>query len=174
MQCHTLSSSVGMEDSIIVNLCSAIPIYCNNQLLLFQQIYKGGKNVIVKSGNGLDNRMGKAGLYLLYSKTNIPEVIFVPLKRPPAGEAYLQIANLQEKEYVTSRALYGDVLHSGLAPGTISSPLLLFAPMDLPIEMKTNVTTDPCRGWCTKPDTWNILCSTNNPDSRLCVVELFM
>ncbi|QST01384.1 hypothetical protein IMZ31_07445 [Pontibacillus sp. ALD_SL1] len=83
----------------------------------------------------------------------------IPLREPPTGETYFQLLHLNPStQPVVVKARYGDVLHRCLDyKGTIE-PILLYTPMDVPIDINQSkeLNTVSLEGYVTQPNVYTI------------------
>jgi len=94
---------------------------------------------------------------------------------PPQDEAYLHILHLDiSKPLINVKARYGDNVAERLAYKMSSDPLLLFAPMDLPIDFYTidNERFESTEGYVTKKNSQVIFTLIEHAKYPLWGIEL--
>lgn len=86
-------------------------------------------------------------------------LLSLPLREPPAGETYFQFLHLNPSiQQVVVKARYGDVLHRNLPYKTAMEPILLYSPMDVPLDItkREEGETISLEGYVTRQDVYTI------------------
>ncbi|WP_345241366.1 hypothetical protein [Pontibacillus salipaludis] len=86
-------------------------------------------------------------------------LLSIPLREPPPGETYFQFLHLNPStQPVSVKARYGDVLHRNLQYKTAIEPILLYTPMDVPLDITKSeeAKTISLEGYVTRPNVYTI------------------
>ncbi|MYL34786.1 hypothetical protein GLW08_02625 [Pontibacillus yanchengensis] len=162
---------------IVVNLCSYHSIHVNENLLS----YCAWKEIIEEectfmiNGNPSYVKYRRNQLMIIYPERNDVRFAFMPIpERPPENEALFQIAHYHHSwSPVSVKPRYGDPLTGFLPYQSTIPPLLVFAPMDIPIDIEklNNTHTISLEEYCTKENTWTLLCLIDGKTTPLHLVE---
>ncbi|KGX86940.1 hypothetical protein [Pontibacillus litoralis] len=137
----------------------AVHIPISSTILINHQIY--------------ERKGGEAKVIIVYDYEGNGKVVESDItQQPPNNEALLQMANLYVNDELQVKALYGDIVEHGLKYETMSEPLLLYAPMDVPLSFTFQQTEFLFKGYCTRPNTWAILCLHAEEENPFVVIEI--
>ncbi|KGP92348.1 hypothetical protein N780_00530 [Pontibacillus chungwhensis BH030062] len=95
-----------------------------------------------------------------FMESTIAVTLFtIPLREPPIGETYFQFLHLNPSKHpVIVKARFGDVLHKSLDYKSAIGPILLYTPMDVPIDINQSkeLNTVSLEGYVTRPNVYTI------------------
>lgn len=135
---------------------------------------KSGEYQMIKKRS---EKMDAPSLHLVYPYKDSDAVCLFPLptKIPPKGETYFQFIHLNsEVEPAVVKARYGDELDPNLHFRDTLDPLLLYAPMDLPLDLTHSGSGNRVafEGFVTKPNVWTLCMYTENEKTPFWIVHL--
>ncbi|KGP72232.1 hypothetical protein [Pontibacillus yanchengensis] len=162
---------------VVVNLCRQHSVRVNDKLLR----YCCWKELTSEEfGLLLNNEVTcvefKANhMLIIYPEYREIKLAFVPIpEQPPKNEALFQIAHYYSLwSSVRVKARYGDQLEEDLRYQSMTSPILLYAPMDIPIDITEIKHGDSVslEKYCSKKNTWTLLCIVDNYNPLLHLIE---
>lgn len=121
------------------------------------------------------HRITQKGIHIFYkTRDKLLSYSFNELAKPPSEETFIQFLNLINDSTSRSvKARYGDTIIEDLPYLNLSSAILLYAPMDLPLDFhKTGGDSLSFERYYTKPDVSTVVLLTESQETPFWVLEV--